>query len=154
MKMNWDSENKNFVTSVQRWGATVRWCLYRRCPAMPTEEECLLPRIRSRTVVTGEGHCRPHGSCVCDRHQSFNAHKDRGVLETFFRTFQINLRRQPKPAGPGGKLQNNTAWWPTYYFWSFLYVGSTPNPLACVCCWGHLSNLSLTWWTVCWTQIN
>jgi hypothetical protein len=40
-------------------------------------------------------------------HQSFDAHIDRGVLETFFRTSNINWRRQPRPVGSGWQMTDD-----------------------------------------------
>lgn len=64
----------------------------------------VLQQITSRTVLTGEAQCRPHGSCVCDR--PLVLHIDTGVLEMFFRTSHINWQRQPRQAGPGGHMIN------------------------------------------------
>ena len=41
------------------------------CWAMLTEEECLCCKKFDRGQLLLEGHCRPHGSCVCDRPLKF-----------------------------------------------------------------------------------
>jgi hypothetical protein len=120
LKKSWDGENKNCETSKQRppqppllnLGShsqtptgSEHLCMRVLYSHANRRGKSVLQEIWPRTVLTGEGHFRPHGSCVFDRPSKF-IRTGRGVLETFFRTSKIKWWRQPTQSEPGGQMTN------------------------------------------------
>ncbi|XP_055065270.1 uncharacterized protein [Misgurnus anguillicaudatus] len=85
------------------------WCSCQHCPQQRTEVESLCCQEWNRgQFLLREAEEMEDGSelsCL-NQHSSFQAHLDRGVLETFFHLERINWRKQRRSQGPGGQLSN------------------------------------------------